>query len=646
MPQGTLLKKGIIMKENIKAFFDPVVEVLKRIFTPLPKGRLLKGWLSPIIRIIGFLAMAIFPLCCWVTLEFVHFSSKTRFLAFIEKRQPAVLFGIMLIYLLYLLTLLIVKKGVVASGIMGVATVLMSVANYYKFAQVGDYLYPWDIAQQAGNLGELSTFLTIPFPRWALVLYAGLAVLILLIFISKAELPIHSLVRLPFIVIIIFGMYNACDTPEKSTELLNKHSLYFEDMALQSSNYSANGFVGAFTVNMLSTGVNQPEHYSEATVKDILSLYKATPAGENFKNPDIILILSESFWDPTKLPNVEFSIDPMSNFREIASREGAISGNFYTTGFGGGTVRPEFEVLTGMTTDYLPGGSVPYQYITEDTESYVSVYRELGYRTLAIHPYTSSFYLRKQGYPYIGIDELYFEDKLYPLKEVPLTISGKQISDSSFVDYIKYYMEQSESDTFVFGISMENHQPYTNKFDHFDIEVTSSVLSDSVLADTKNFTQGVYEADLALKKLVDYIDSREKETVLVYFGDHLPTLGANYGAYTQSGAITLSGMTAEMNKFLYSTPFLIYANFELEESDMLKEGKDNEIASYNLMNAVSTLIDAPRTQFMYFLEDYFKAHPACNVRLWSINKKPFQEFIEAHKIITYDRTVGEKYSLK
>lgn len=165
-----------------------------------------------------------------------------------------------------------------------------------------------------------------------------------------------------------------------------------------------------------------------------------------------------------------------------------------------------------------------------------------------------------------------------------------------------------------------------------------------MLADTKNFTQGVYEADLALKKLVDYIDSREKETVLVYFGDHLPTLGANYGAYTQSGAITLEGMTAEMNKFLYSTPFLVYANFELEESDMLKEGKDNEIASYNLMNAVATLIDAPRTRYMHFLEDYFNAHPACNVRLWSINKKPFQEFIEAHKIITYDRTVGEKYS--
>lgn len=634
------------MKEMIRAFFDPVSEVMKRIFTPLPKNRLLKGWFLQLMRVAGFLAMAIFPFCCYFTLEFVHYANITNFLAFIEKRQAVVLFGIALIYLIYALLLLIFKKGFIASGILGVATVMISMANYYKFAQVGDYLYPWDIAQQLGNLGELSGFLTIPFPWWGTVLYVGLTFLVLVTLLSGVELPLCFLIRLPFILVIIFGCATATETTEKATELLNRHSLYFEDMALQTSNYSTNGFVGAFTVNVLSSGVNEPEHYSKETVTDILSLYKETPAGENFKNPDIILILSESFWDPTTLPGVEFSLDPMANFREIASREGAISGKFYTTGFGGGTVRPEFDVITGLTSDCLPVGSVPWQYITSSTESYVSLYKDMGYRTIAIHPYTSSFYLRKQAYPLIGIDELYFEDSMYPLKEVPMIISGRQISDTSFVDYIKYYTSQSTDDTFVFGISMENHQPYTNKFDHFDVDVSSETIDPAVLSDLRNFTQGIYEADLALKKLVDYIDSREKETVLVYFGDHLPTLGANYAAYTQSGAVSLSGMTTEMNKYLYSTPFLVYANYELEESEMLRVGGDNEIASYNLMNGVATLIGAPRTSYMHFLEDYYKAHPAYNVRLWSINKAPFQEFIEAHAIITYDRTVGGKYSLK
>ncbi|MBE6701633.1 MAG: LTA synthase family protein [Ruminococcaceae bacterium] len=634
------------MKEKITNFFAPLFLVLKSLFTPMKRGILLNNKLSPLFRIIGYLSLIIFPLCSYVTLEFVHYSSLTRLFSFLENRQAAVVFGVGVIYLLFVLFLLVLKRGYLAAGTLTLVTVIFSVSNYFKFQQVGDYLYPWDIVQNVGNVGELSEFLTISFPWENLVLYLGLLLLTLIIFFTKADLNVKLIIRLPLIMIIVLSTYKAVETPQKSTELLNKNSLYFEDMALQTSNYSANGFVGAFVVNTLSSGVTEPENYSREEVEKILQNYTETGAGENFKSPDVILILSESFWDPTLLPDTNFSHDPLENFRLIASRDGAISGKFYTTGFGGGTVRPEFEVLTGLTTDYLPGGSVPYQYITKDTESYVSLFSDMGYNTIALHPYTSSFYLRKQGYPYIGFDELHFEDELYALKDVPLTISGKQISDSSFVDYIKYYLDKSQGNTFLFGISMENHQPYTNKFSTFDIEVTSSTLSSGILSEVQNFTQGVYEADLALKKLVDYIDSREKETVLVYFGDHLPTLGANYGAYRESGAIDLNGMTGDMNKFLYSTPFLIYSNFPLEESEMVKVGGDNEIASYNILNALSTLIDSPRSRYMYFLEDYFNHHKAYNVRLWSINAIPFKKYVNAHAMITYDRTVGEKYSEK
>ena len=79
---------------------------------------------------------------------------------------------------------------------------------------------------------------------------------------------------------------------------------------------------------------------------------------------------------------------------------------------------------------------------------------------------------------------------------------------------------------------------------------------------------------------------------------------------------------------------------------MVKVGGDNEIASYNILNALSTLIDSPRSRYMYFLEDYFNHHKAYNVRLWSINAIPFKKYVNAHAMITYDRTVGEKYSEK
>lgn len=620
-------------------------KILKFFFTPLPSGVILKNKFALLFRIIGYLALLIYPFCTYITFEFVHFASKAKFFTFLLERKETVLFGIAVIYLIFFVLLLITKKGFIASGIMLVMTVILTMSNYYKFQLTGDYLYPWDIVRNVGNTGELAEFMSIPFPFWDIVLYIGLAFLTVVIFFTKAELPLTSLIRIPVAVAIVLISYFAVNTPQKAGEFLNSHNLQLEDMALQESNYSENGFTGAFVINLLSSQIAPPENYNEEYINTLLSNCQGD-AGEEFTKPDIILILSESFWDPTNLPNVEFSKDPLENFNEISSREGAISGTLFSSAFGGGTVKPEFEILTGLTTDSLPSGSIPYQYIKEDFESYVSIYDDLGYRTIAIHPYTSSFYLRKEAYPLIGFDELYFEDSLYALKEVPLKISGRYISDESFVDYIEYYMNMQNDPTFVFGISMENHQPYASKFSEFNIEVKSDSLSESILNDVKNFTQGAYEADLALKKLIDFIDNRERDTVLVYYGDHLPTLGGNYGAYRESGMVDLNAMTGEMNEKLRGTPFLIYSNFEMKESEMVKAGKDNKISSYNLMNALSTLISAPRTPFMIWLEEYYKAVPYYNKTLWHINVIPHKSFVNDHIMFTYDRIAGKKYSVK
>jgi phosphoglycerol transferase MdoB-like AlkP superfamily enzyme len=347
------------------------------------------------------------------------------------------------------------------------------------------------------------------------------------------------------------------------------------------------------------------------------------------------------------LPGVEFSENPLANYDEIVARENTVSGRFFTTGFGGGTVRPEFEVLTGLTTDRLPAGSVPWQYITSKTESYVSAYKNLGYKTVAMHPYTSSFYLRKEAYPLIAFDELRFEDTFYHHPDIPVKIDGNQITDETFAEHIIYYLENSHDPVFLFGISMENHQPYTDKYSTHTVTVKSDTIDAGVLADVENYTQGVLHADKALKMLVDYIDSRERDTVLVWFGDHLPTLGANYAAYAQSGMIDLSGMTTDMKEMLQSTPYIIYSNFEFKENSMLSAGKGNDIASYNLLNALSGMIGAPRTPLMSFLEDFYRVFPYYNVRLFTeYFPDEIWSFVNSHAALTYDRTVGNKYSLK
>lgn len=624
-----------------------ILNYFKNPFAKLPSGCLYgkKKWLDAVLRVIGYIDLLLLPLYGYLALEFIHYASLTRFRHFMTTRTPAVLFGITVVYIIFALILFLCRKGWVAGVIFSVAFISLSIADYFKFALTGDYLYPWDVFAQTGNIGELTTFLSTPLPFWAAVLIAGFVIAVAVLVFTKPEIPVKAYIRLPIVAAALVLAVNSVNTPAKAQKVLNSHTLYLEDMALQYSNYIANGFTGAFTVNILSSQVTAPDGYSVDMISEILGSYSKTDA-EEFSKPDIILILAESFWDPRKLPGVEFSENPLASFDEITSRENTVSGRFFTTGFGGGTVRPEFEVLTGLTTDRLPAGSVPWQYITEPTESYVSLYKSLGYKTVAMHPYTSSFYLRKEAYPLIGFDELRFEDTFYNHPDIPVKIDGKQITDETFAEHIIYYLDFADTPVFLFGISMENHQPYTNKYDVHGITVSSDTIEAGVLADVENYTQGVMHADKALRALVDYIDSREKDTVLVWFGDHLPTLGGNYAAYAQSGMIDLNAMSIDMKEALQSTPYLIYSNFELADG-MVAAGKDNDIASYNLMNALSSVIGAPRTPLMYFLEDFYKTYPYYNVRLFT-GRFPAEiwRFVDSHAAVTYDRTVGNRYSLK
>ena len=628
---------------------DKVKTFLASLYTPpkMPKSTWPK-WLRIILQICGWGILALLPLYCLVMLEYTHFADKERFFVFFESRTPVVLFALSILYLIWFCVLCICKKGWLATLLYGGVLGAVSYVNYMKYAMTGDYFYPWDLIEQAGNVGELTQFITVPFPTLYAAMIALIFVMAIFVFLSGASLPLKWFARLPICALIIAAMTVSVSTPQRVTALLEKNSLKLGDMALQYSNYYANGFVGAFTVNLLSTNIEKPSGYSADAVDALLSEYEDIGASKEFSSPDIILILSESFWDPTLLPGTTFSKDPLANFREIASRENAVSGRFFTTGFGGGTVRPEFEVLTGMTTDYLPSGCVPWQYLTAPTESYVSIYHDMGYNTVALHPYKASFYSRKTIYPNIGIDALYFEDELYALGregKIDLSIRGKQISDDTFVNAIQYYLDvHADAPVFLFGISMENHQPYPNKFDPITIEVSNPSFSADVLDAVSNYTMGVTDADASLSKLCDFIDDRARDTVLVWFGDHLPTIGANMGAYVQSGM--LSDYDKEEYEMLYSTPFLVYANFELEEGTLLHKGNDNDISSYNLMNGVAELIGAPRTAFMQYLSDYARIEPYYHIRLQRAAKVEAKAYVEGHKLLTYDRVAGGRHSLK
>lgn len=612
------------------------------------KKRIKRPTLSQIVKEMGLICVFLTPLYAFFVMEYIHFSTLPDLVYYLKNFPGSAVFSLLMLYGIYAVMWMVIKKGFFASLVMLFLSFSLAIVNYFKHSLTGDFVYPWDLLNQSGNVQELFSFVKGGMPIEDILLMLMGVAFLALIFCAKPQIRTRFAGRIAVAMVIVAAMFLPLRTPDKVTHTLNAFNMKRESAATQETNHFEHGFTGGFMVNALSMQVLKPNGYSEDKINSIMSAYTEKAAAEEFNSPDVIVILSESFWDPKLIPGTKFSQNPVKNFEAISKRKNARSGKMYVTAIGGGTVRTEFDVLTGLSVEQLPAGAVPWQYVNYNIPSYPSYYKEMGYRTVFLHTYMPSFYFRKNTYPNLEFDEMYFDEELYAMEEVPFAMRGNYISDDSFVGYVKHLMDkEGEKPCFLFGISMENHQPYENKYEELKVDVENPSLSEEAINSLRNYTTGVYYADSALKELVDYIDKREKDTLLVYFGDHLPTLGQNRAAYVESGfvASSTSLQKDEAHKML-RVPFLIYGNFDLCETDMLKKDEVNELSTYNLLNAAGETIGAPKTEYMEFLSDYFAEIPFYNDYLQIEMTDRMGGFRDAHRLITYDVLKGNRYSLK
>ena len=595
------------------------------------------------IRILKILALASLPFFaafCFFVMEYMNFSgSPKRTFHFFERNPMSALFGLLVVLVIFTILLLICRKAVIAGGIFGLFSIASAYTNYMKAWLNGDNFFPMDIIAVSG-IGDLSVFMSGELP---LYYWFGVFVIILWIFafwFFRTDIPLKWMIRLPAALLIIAAVVYMFFTPQRTETILNKFRMNIFDAALQSSNYYANGFVSAFTINVLSMNIDRPADYSRETVLSLLDGYTAVPsAGEDF---DIIIVLNESFFD-VRLLDVEFSEDPLTNFDRVMQRPDVYSGMIYTTALYGGTIRPEFDMLTGLTTDNLPGGSIPYGLITHDMPSFVSNYRDAGYQTIALHPYTEKFYSRNTAYPFLGFDEFLGENALSEMFD--LDYKRGYVTDMSLMEPIAYYLDRTDSPKFLFIITMQNHQPF-NPMNEEDIvvQVTSGTLAPGALDSVTTFTQGIYDADRMLGALVDFVEEREKPTLLLFFGDHLPNLGHNLAAYDQSGFLNYDDRhLTEQRLRQYSTPFILFSNRELVPGVMHRD-TDNHISSYYMLAAIAQMTEFRRTPYMNLLLDFYTRVPFYNSRLNQIKTADNTELARIMALITYDRLIGGKYS--
>ncbi len=406
----------------------------------------------------------------------------------------------------------------------------------------------------------------------------------------------------------------------------------------QQENYRHNGFLMAFAFNIPMANVAAPQGYGENAIADLTSKPAAFAANKG-DYPDVIMLMSESLWDPKRLENVKLSDDPMPTIR--AKR----SGNVFSPEFGGMTANVEFEALTGFSNAFLPYGSIPYQqYIRRPVPSLASFFRGEGYSAIAMHPFQEWFWNRKQVYANFGFEEFRSEETLPAMEK-----RGNFASDDALMDEIMATAEKAQNPLFLFAVTLHGHGPYeATRYAKNTIGIEGD-LSASASQALATYSQGVAEADEALLKLMRWAKKRDRETIIVLFGDHLPPLGQTF---VESGY--MPGMVAsrraplEVMKKEHETPLVVWSSKKgvrknigtispaLLPYHVLKTAGFSDPFYTGMLGEVQQAFSVVDRHMLVTADG--KAQPD-----WSIAANAVPEVVRDYRMLQFDMMFGQQY---
>lgn len=399
----------------------------------------------------------------------------------------------------------------------------------------------------------------------------------------------------------------------------------------QKMNYEENGMTLGFILNARNHSVNKPGGYEQTVVKEIIGQSNPSyPVDPDFK-PNIILVMSEAFWDPTVLEGVSFSEDPIPFFRSL--HQSYSGGTLLTPVYGGGTANTEFEVLTGLSTSFLPPGITPYvQYVHKPLEALPAIFKRQGYEATAIHTYHNWFYRRNIVYQDLGFDKFISQEFF-----INPEYNGAYIRDTELTKKILRVIEQSENPDFVFALSMQAHGPYSGEANPDNRIKVSGDLRPETKAILENYTNIISDVDLSLKLLIEGLEQLGEPSAVVFFGDHLPMLGRDYDVYRETGFfLDESSYTDYLRK--YTVPFVIWDNFSAQKENLRLSA--SFLGSHILK--MSKKEGSPLTDFLNTLIENGTGMLPCPHYLQEENIS--QEEFSRYRLLQYDFLIGNEYA--
>ena len=374
------------------------------------------------------------------------------------------------------------------------------------------------------------------------------------------------------------------------------------------ASYKCNGLTYSTVESCLKYIRTKPSDYSQSKIAEIKEKVDKAEANDNRKlnknKPNVLFVQLEAFMDPETIKDVKYSEDPIPNFRKLTKLYTSGMANVPTTG--GGTVRTEFEVMTGNNIDYLTPGEIPYSTILK-SKYYNSVATTLssqGYETHAVHNFQGNFYGRNNAYEKLGFGDFTSKEYMsgYELNE------RNWIKDKILTKYIKRALDSTEGSDLVYTVTVQGHSSYPTDAENYDFPIkVSGNLDQEILNQLYYYVNQIKGTDDFIGDLVDMVDKMDEDTIVLFYSDHMP----NLKLFTDDNFY--------LDKF--KAPYAFYANYDIEKYDI------DEIESYELSSLMlkeAGLKYGPMERFNTYMKDD-------------------KDFAKMQDLIEYDVLFGKSY---
>ena len=490
-----------------------------------------------------------------------------------------------------------------ATGISGGVFTLLAIVNYYTRDLHGTALMPQDIL----NIGTAAAVMGSYTLRITQTVITIVALLLPVLAISVAQRFLaygrgkppkiswkHRLARWAgcfagIFVILYVGYFAPFAIKPKQTY----------GWAWQLTYYKYGYLAGTIeSAGLLMNPIVEPDNYSDEAADEAAARADGyTPAVETVSEqeyPDIVLILSESLYDFDLVTDLQTDVEVMSVTKNL---ENSIYGHTVSPQVGGGTNSSEYEMLTSNSLMLMPS-ITPFNWLNlYGADSIVSYLEDLGYSTMAAHPYTNLNYRRNSAWLALGFDQVYFEDS-FPTKEY-YGNRPYQTDSATYKDLEAMYESMPEDQPrFTFLVSIQSHGDYDMNDPELDLvhAATDYGEYDEVMDE---YLSCMYLTDQAFGELTDYFTQVYEETgrkvIVAMAGDHAPSFVDHVADKTIASENDLQILER-------STPFIIWANYPLENA-----GETNENDPLNRMDlcmfapAVAEQAGLPLTDYYEYL---------------------------------------------